>query len=424
MNNAIQNEVIEIKDLEFGYGKNNIIKGLNLNIANNEFVAILGPNGAGKTTLFNIISGILPFKKGSVNVLSKDIKRMSFKEKASTIGVVPQETASNFNFSNIDIVLMGRACKKSRFVNENDEDYQIAIDAMKMTKTDHLAERTFMETSGGEKQRIIISQVLAQETQILLLDEPTSSLDINFQIEIMQLIEKVRKEKNLTVLGIFHDINIATQYAERIILLKDGKVYADGLPEEVIIPKNIYNVFNAQVVIERNPYTNKLFMTPHHNSHYEAKLNPENRKKIHIISGGGSGSYLFNVLTSEGHQLTTCILSSIDTDTKIAKKLSIPLIIEEPYIEFGEENKKLNLKYAKNSDCVVVSRVLFGKKNYLNLQAAFKALELNRKVFLIDSENISNRDYTGGIATALYEDLLGKGAINVKSEEELIMILN
>lgn len=414
---------ISIKDLSFSYGQQKIIKNFNLEIEKGEFVALLGPNGVGKTTIFNIISGVLPFKKGEVKIFGKDISRMRSREIAKYIGVVPQESTSNFNFSNLEIVLMGRTCQTSRFKNETEDSYKLAMQFMKLTKTDHLSDRGFMEISGGEKQRVVIAQVITQETDILLLDEPTSNLDINFQIEIMQLISKIKEDKNLTVVGVFHDINLAAQYAGRIVLMKDGKTFKDSAPEEVLTSENIYEVFKAHVITERNPFTNKLFMTPHYNNHNEFITKPEKTKKIHIIAGGGSGSYLFNILSGEGHNISTCILSSIDTDAKIAQQLKIPLVIEDPHLKISEENIKLNKKFISGSDVVVIARVQFGEKNYANLTSIEEALNLNKKVYFIDGSNFPRRDFTGGKATRLFKKLLKKGAISVNNEEELAILL-
>ncbi|MCD4670578.1 MAG: ABC transporter ATP-binding protein [Actinomycetia bacterium] len=423
MNNNQEETAIEIKDLDFNYGQQKIINNFSLKIKKGEFVALLGPNGVGKTTIFNIISGILPFKKGSVKIFDRSISKMRPGEIAKYIGVVPQESTSNFNFSNLEIVLMGKTSQTSRFKNETEDNYKLAMESMKLTKTEHLSDRGFMEISGGEKQRVVIAQVITQETDILLLDEPTSNLDINFQIEIMQLISKIKKDRNLTVVGVFHDMNLAAQYVSRIVLMKDGKIFKDSTPEKVLTPENIYDVFRAHIITERNPFTNKIYITPHYNNHNEFIVKPEKRRKIHIIAGGGSGSYLFNILSGEGHDISTCILSSIDTDAKIAQQLKIPLIIEDPHLEISEENIKLNKKFIENSDVIVISRVQFGRKNYSNLLSVEEALSLNKEVYFIDGSNFSSRDYTNGHATELFKKILKKGAVSVDNEEELAILL-
>jgi iron complex transport system ATP-binding protein len=239
----------------------------------------------------------------------------------------------------------------------------------------------------------------------------------------MQLISKIKEDKNLTVIGVFHDINLAAQYANRIVLMKNGEIFKDSTPENVLTPENIYEVFKAHVVTERNPFTNKLYITPHYNNHNEFMAKPEKRKKIHVIAGGGRGSYLFNILSGEGHHVSTCILSSIDTDAKIAQQLKIPLVIEEPHLDISEKNKQLNKKFIKESEVVVIARVQFGEKNYANLTSIEEALNLNKKAYFIDGSNFPSRDFTGGKATRLFKKLLKKGAVSVNNEEELAILL-
>jgi iron complex transport system ATP-binding protein len=423
MNNNQKDPAIKIKDLNFNYGQQKIINNFNLGIEKGEFVALLGPNGVGKTTIFNIISGILPFREGRVKIFGKSISKMRPREIAKYIGVVPQESTSNFNFSNLEIVLMGKTSQASRFENETEDDYRLAMESMKLTKTEHLSDRGFMEISGGEKQRVVIAQVITQETDILLLDEPTSNLDINFQIEIMQLILRIKRDKNLTVVGVFHDMNLAAQYVSRIVLMKNGKIFKDSTPEKVLTPENIYEVFKAHVITEKNPFTNKIYITPHYNNHNEFIAKPEKIKKIHVIAGGGRGSYLLNILSGEGHAVSTCILSSIDTDAKIARQLKIPLIVEDPHLKISEENIKLNKKFISSSDIVAIARVQFGEKNYANLASIEEALNLNKKVYFVDGLNFPGRDFTGGKATKLFKKLLRKGAVSVNNEEELAILL-
>lgn len=414
---------IDVKNLSFSYGARSVLSDMSFGIRRGEFVSLLGPNGSGKSTLFNILSGILQSKEGSVSIFGKDLKKYTTRERASFIGIVPQETVSNFNFSNMEVVLMGRHSRSRHLVNETEEDYDKAREAMRLTHTEHLAERGFLEISGGERQRVVIAQVLCQETEILLLDEPTSNLDINFQLDIMQLVSRLRAERQLTVFGIFHDINLALQFTHRIMLLKDGELVKDDVPEAVVDSETIQEVFHAHVAVEKNPFTNKLFVVPQSPANPDFFGSEGEPKRIHVIAGGGSGSYLFNILSREGHEVTTCILSSIDTDARIAAKLGIPMVQGEPFVDISEENRVRNRLYIKEADAVVVSRVLFGKGNMENLSALEDALSEQKPVYFIDGNNFRARDFTGGEVTALYDKLKEAGARSVENEEELAILL-
>ena len=415
---------IELNKLSFRYHKNSrpVLDSIDLKINTGEFTALLGPNGAGKTTLFNIISGILPCSQNHIAIFGRDLNSLKAFERAGLIGIVPQDSASNFNFTNLEIVLMGRSSRSAYFENSR-EDVDYALEAMRMTGTEHLADCGFMEISGGEKQRVIIAQVIAQDTRILLLDEPTSSLDINYQIEIMQLVSKIGKEKNLTIVGVFHDMNLAAQYAERMVLLKDGRVYKDGKPEKVLTSDVIHDVYSAHVLVEKNPFTNKMYITPFHPVKKLSDGTCSHWKKVHVIAGGGAGAYLIHILHSEGHTVSTCILSSIDTDSKMAMQLNIPVVHEEPFVEISEENKKKNLELVENSDVIIVSRVPIGTGNLFNLWLVETALQQDKKVYFIDGEHFAERDFTGGEASAFYRKMIGAGALSVKNEEEAVLLL-
>lgn len=253
---------VQAESLSFSYDETPVLREIDLTVSKGEFLSLLGPNGAGKTTLFNLLSGLYKPVVGAVKIFGRNIGTLHQKEKARLLGVVPQETTANFDFTNLEIVLMGRVVHTSRFGNESADDIREALAAMKRTETEHLAHRGFMEVSGGEKQRVVLAQVLAQETSIMLLDEPTSKLDINYQIEIMQLIKDIKKERDLTVIAIFHDMNLAAQFADRIVFIKEGRIVGDDTPEEILTPHIIRSVYNARVMVERDPHSDKPLIVP------------------------------------------------------------------------------------------------------------------------------------------------------------------
>jgi iron complex transport system ATP-binding protein len=266
---------VRIDALSFSYGETPIIREISLAVDRGEFVTLLGPNGAGKTTLLNLISGLHAPGRGKVEIFGRRTDALSQRERARLVGIVPQESTSNFNFTNLEIVLMGRVVNTGRFANEDEDDIREAIGAMERTRTAHLARRGFMEISGGEKQRVVIAQVLAQDASILLLDEPTSNLDINYQIEIMQLIRQVKRQRGLTVVSVFHDMNLAAQFADRIVFMKEGRVVSDGPPDTVLTPETIHWVYDARVLVERDPCSGKPLVVPLY--HYREREEPQER---------------------------------------------------------------------------------------------------------------------------------------------------
>lgn len=252
---------LEVKNLKFGYERELILKNISFNVEKGKFVSIIGPNGSGKSTLLKNLNRIYTPKGGKVVLEKVDINRIKTKELAKKIALVPQNTIIDYEFTVEEIVLMGRHPYKGRFQREDVNDYKIVREALEMTNTFYLKDRIITEISGGERQRVIIAKALAQDPSIILLDEPTSHLDINHQIEILNLLRRLNKEKGTTIVVVIHDINLASRYSDKVIMLNEGEIVDIGSPEEVITEKNIEFVYNLKVAIEKNKYTDTIYLT-------------------------------------------------------------------------------------------------------------------------------------------------------------------
>lgn len=252
---------IDIRDLSWQYGNEKILKDLNIKIHKSKFYSIIGPNGSGKTTLIKNISKTLESGIDTIFIDGKDVTKINNKELAQKISVVPQNTEIEFDFSVMDIVLMGRTPYLKKFQNETVDDVNIAKKAMELTNTLKLREKKINQISGGERQRVIIARALTQQTDIVLLDEPISHLDINHQIESLNTL-KYLSNKGTTIITVMHDLNLAAQYSNYLILLKDGKLIALGKPEEVITKENLEKVYNMEICIIKNPVTQKPHVIP------------------------------------------------------------------------------------------------------------------------------------------------------------------
>ncbi|MEW6556072.1 MAG: ABC transporter ATP-binding protein [Elusimicrobiota bacterium] len=253
---------LRIFNLSFSYDTIKALEKVSLEVIAGEILGIIGPNGSGKTTLLKCINRKLKPKIGTVLVDGKNIFEMSRKEVAKNIGIVPQISSVSFSFTVFDIVLMGRYSRTKRFVRETEEDISIAQHCLELTGIKHLSSRFITEISGGEYQKVIITRALTQEPKILLLDEPTLHLDISHQIEILNLVRNLAQKKKLAVVMVLHDLNLAARYSDRIIMLKNGKVFASGTPEEVISIKNIDEVYDIEVEINRNNKEGYLNIVP------------------------------------------------------------------------------------------------------------------------------------------------------------------
>ncbi|MCK9443218.1 MAG: ABC transporter ATP-binding protein [Tissierellaceae bacterium] len=253
---------IEVKDLYFGYKDEKVIDGVSFEIEKGNLVSLIGPNGSGKSTMIKLLNNLYTPWEGKIFVEGKEINSFRKKELARKIALVPQNSSINYDFTVEEIVRMGRYPHKKRFQREDEEDHEIVEKAMKDTNTYELRDKAVTEISGGELQRVIIAKALAQKPSIILLDEPTSHLDLNHQIEILNLLRKLNKEKNTTIIVAIHDINLATMYSDEIFMLSGGKIVDRGSPEKVITKRNIEFVYNLPVAVHRNKYTNSLSITP------------------------------------------------------------------------------------------------------------------------------------------------------------------
>lgn len=247
--------VLTLRNVGYRYGDSWALKGIHLEIARGELLGILGPNGSGKSTLVRIMDGLLAPQEGDVAVKGIPVGRYKRNRLAREVALVGQETSFRFSFSALEVVLMGRSPHLGRLQFEGKRDLDVALRSLEVMQALDLAERSIHELSGGEKQRVLIARALAQETEIILLDEPTSFLDIKFKKEIFDLIAGFAFDKGMSVVVVSHDIDLAALYCRRLLILKEGSIFKAGSPEEVITPSNIEKVYECPVHVDRNPFT-------------------------------------------------------------------------------------------------------------------------------------------------------------------------
>lgn len=246
---------VECENIGFRYQKEWILEDLSFTGAEGEFFGIIGPNGSGKTTLLKIVDGILNPERGSVCIGKTDIREMKRNTFAKIVAMVPQDSPMIFPFTVHEVVLMGRAPHLGRLMFERKSDFAVSQKAMELTDTLSLAERNINELSGGERQRVLIARALAQEPGIILLDESTAHLDIKHQVAFFDLIRDLNRKEGLTVIAVTHDINLASLFCDRIMLLKKGCIHSIGTPDEVITESNIKEVYETDVFVDCNPQT-------------------------------------------------------------------------------------------------------------------------------------------------------------------------
>ncbi|RJO62203.1 MAG: ABC transporter ATP-binding protein [Dehalococcoidia bacterium] len=236
---------IEVNNLTLSYGHNVVVRDISFTLEPGRMTGLVGPNGCGKSTIVKAISRVMAPASGSVTLNGRDVSHIPHMEMARLVGVVPQIPLLPSNFTAFEVVLMGRNPHLGLFQYEGGRDMEIARQAMEKTRTHHLSNRRIGELSGGEIQSVVIARVLAQQTEGILLDEPTSNLDIGRQIEVLDLMKEMCRKQGLTVGVALHDLNLAVQYCDRLILLHDGVIKAEGTPAQVVTQENISEVYGA-----------------------------------------------------------------------------------------------------------------------------------------------------------------------------------
>jgi iron complex transport system ATP-binding protein len=264
---------------------------------------------------------------------------------------------------------------------------------------------------------VIVARALAQEPSVLLLDEPVSHLDINHQIEILDLIERLKRERGLTVVIILHDLNLAARYCDRLILLSQNRILAAGTPDEVLTQDRLREAFHASVMVRKHPMTGYLYVTLL-NSMESAE--PPRGKTVHLVCGAGTGTQLMFMLKLDGYNVTAGVLNVLDSDYDTAAHLGIKTVSEAPFSPITTESCMQMLEMMKKADAIVIAEVPFGWGNLKNLEAVL-ALGGSKPVLVVD-ESGAERDFTGGEAGRMLDRIKVSGTI-IKNKEEAIAAL-
>ena len=255
--NGDRPQAISAQNLSYQIQAETLLDSVDLHADRGQLVGLIGPNGAGKSTLLRAISGILNYREGTVRLDGDDLKSLSSRDIAAGLALIPQIAPYTHGFTSMELVLMGRYPHLGRFQIEGKEDDRIARDAMRLTRTEQFADRTLDTLSGGERQRVFVSRALAQQPRVLLLDEPTSNLDVLHQLKVLDLVRQLIDD-GLTAVAAIHDLNMAARYCDRLVLLKNGRVLAEGSPEEVLVPETIRSAFGVRAAVYRDAMTDSL----------------------------------------------------------------------------------------------------------------------------------------------------------------------
>ena len=255
--NGKSTPAVDAQAVSFSVEAKTLLDGVDVRAERGQFLGLIGPNGAGKSTLLRALSGVLRYQEGAVALEGSDLQSMPARDVAAMLALVPQIAPYTQGFTAFELVVMGRYPHLGRFQVEGEADDRIAREAMRRTETEQFAERTLDTLSGGERQRVFLARALAQQPRVLLLDEPTSNLDILHQLKILGLVRTL-VDDGLTVIAAIHDLNLAARYCDRLVLLSEGRVVTEGTPEEVLAPETIEFTFGVRSAVHRDPATGAL----------------------------------------------------------------------------------------------------------------------------------------------------------------------
>jgi iron complex transport system ATP-binding protein len=337
--------VISLEDISVSLGGVSVLDSVDLTVDRGEFVGLIGPNGAGKTTLLRTINGIIQPDSGTVQVGGEATTDISARALSRQVATVPQDTHVGFAFTAEQIVEMGRTPHRSRLDWSDDSDP--VERALERTDTTHLADRQIGELSGGERQRVLLARALAQEPDTLLLDEPTASLDINHQINVLELAAGLVSDGRAALAAI-HDLDLAAQFCDRLLLLHDGSVSARGTPETVLRDEQLDTAFETTTAVSQDPVTGAPRVTA-------IADRPNRDGRIHVVGNGESGVAVLRVLWRAGYDVSVGVVPRGDVLARLADHLGVPSIPVSPFEAPEEAAQKEAGEYERAADVVVTA---------------------------------------------------------------------
>ena len=400
--------LVHTQNLGWKIGGTTIVSGIDISVNRGELVGVIGPNGAGKTTLLRLLAGLIVPSEGAVFLDGRNLAAMDARSRANKLAFMSQETAQSFPFTVMEILLMGRYPHLGRFERETAEDHEKARRTLSYVGLSGLENRGFGELSGGERQLVLFAKALVQDTETLVLDEPSSNLDIRHQDRIFSMAQELAGEKR-AVLTTVHNLGVAAQYCSRLLLLEMGRVAADGRPEEVLRSEILDRVYAVHTLVSPSMATGSLTVT----------VLPSRAgvtgARVHLIGGAGSAVNLTRELHRLGYVLSGGIAHEHDSDERLWRNLGIDCASVGAFSRIDDEEVLKAARMVESSDITILCSFPVGPGNQGNLNLAARA---RRLIVLAPGPGDVPRTFFSDEGRVIFENLCKNAS--VLTYEELI----
>lgn len=407
---------LELQGVTAGYTGEPVLRNVSIEVREGEVVGLVGPNGSGKTTVVRSASRALRPTAGRIAVHGKDLYVIGARDAARLVAVVPQDVLPAFSFTALELVLMGRSPYLSPWGGGGPEDWARARAAMAATRVQHLADRPVDELSGGERRRVVLAQALAQGAPVLVLDEPTTHLDVRHVLDLLGIVRGLAALERTAVLAILHDLSLAASTCDRLVVLHGGEVVSEGVPEAVVTPSLLREVYGVEAEVMADEMTGR----PSVRVGAPRPAPPRLGRRAHVVGGGGRGAPVMRKLAEAGYDVSVGVLHASDTDAAVAERLNLIRVSVPPFSHIDAEAGGAVRALMQETDLLVVCDAPFGPGNVENLRLALESARAATPIYLIEQVPIEERDFTDGTATELWH-ALRRVATVVSSYEELVV---
>jgi iron complex transport system ATP-binding protein len=393
---------IDVDGVSVALGGATVLDSVSTGVAEGQFVGLVGPNGAGKTTLLRAINGALAPDEGRVRVAGRTVADLDSRATSRLVATVPQSTGVSFDFPVRHVVAMGRTPHVGRFGTRTATDREAVEGAMERTAVVDLADRPVTEVSGGERQRVFLARALAQDTPVLLLDEPTSDLDVNHQVRTLDLVADL-VDGGRTAVAAIHDLDLAARYCDELRLLHRGAIRAAGPPEAVLTDATVEAAFEARARVTRHPVTGTASVTA-----FAGDRSADADGRVHVVGGGGAATPLLYRLDDAGFSLSVGAVGTDGGDAETARAIGADLVTVPPYAPVDDAARAAVTDRIRHADAVVVADVTIAPGNRPVLDAV---LGSDAPVVTVDGRPIDERNVAGAAGRRLADRLRNRGVV-------------